>query len=217
MEERIFPNLDRSDSKTERAAQQVISNLNIVVSESERLTALINNVLDLSKIESGKTVWKEEVIDIPQIIDRASDAVSTLLEEKNIELHKNVEPGLPATVGDPDRLLQVLVNLLSNAVKFTEKGVVTVWAKRKPAENSNTQELLIGIEDKGIGIPEHMLRSVFDKFQQVTNDAMTDKPQGSGLGLAICKEIIEHHKGRIWVESTVGVGSIFWFTIPVRA
>lgn len=217
LEERIFPKLDRSDSKTERAAEQVISNLDIVVNESERLNALINNVLDLSRIESGKNLWREEPLDLSEIINRAIDTANTLLEGKNIELHKNVEAGLPGTIGDPDRILQVMVNLLSNAIKFTPQGRVTVVASlNQVSEHKGARELLIGVKDTGVGIPDHMLRLVFDKFQQVTNETLTDKPQGSGLGLAICKEIVEHHQGRIWAESTLGVGSTFWFTLPIR-
>ena len=119
--------------------------------------------------------------------------------------------GLPTTIGDADRLLQVLVNLLSNAVKFTDHGVVTVSVERQ----SDTM-LLVGVADTGRGIPEEDREAVFEKFKQVTSDTLTDKPQGTGLGLPICREIVEHHGGRIWVESEIGKGSVFWFTLPVE-
>lgn len=210
MEERILPKLDQSDPKTERAAEQVMDNLGIVISESERLTALINDVLDLAKIESGKTAWHVERLNMADIIDRAAAATATLFEQKNIRLELNIEPGLPATLGDPDRLLQVMVNLLSNAVKFTERGAVHCSAQRQ------NDTLLVSVADTGIGVHEAFRQMIFEKFGQVTGDAGTDKPQGTGLGLPICKEIIEHHGGRIWLDSTVGAGSTFFFTLPLK-
>lgn len=211
LEERILPHTDLSDPKTKRATEQVIGNLDIVISESERLTALINDVLDLAKIESGKAVWQEERLQLDSLIERAIAATITLFEQKNLALRSQVEPVLPGTLGDPDRLLQVLVNLLSNAAKFTEQGVVTVTARRQ-----DDRTLLLGVADTGIGIPEEARELVFEKFRQVTGDTLTDKPQGTGLGLPICREIVEHHGGRIWVESETGKGSTFWFTLPVR-
>jgi signal transduction histidine kinase len=211
LEERILPNLDRSDPKTDRAAEQVVSNLGIVISESERLTALINDVLDLAKIESGKIVWHEERLDVSDLIKRATAATATLFEQKNIPLQLNIEPGLPDTLGDPDRLLQVLVNLLSNAVKFTDAGAVTCSARLQ-----NAHTLLMAVADTGVGVPEEFRQMIFEKFRQVTGDTLTDKPQGTGLGLAISKEIVEHHGGRIWLESAPGKGSVFCFTLPVR-
>lgn len=214
VEERILPNLDRSDPKTERAAGQVLDNLDIVISESERLTALINDVLDLAKIESGKIIWRDETLDIADLVDRAAAATSTLFEAKNIPLRLQIEPGLPKTTGDPDRLLQVLVNLLSNAVKFTEQGMVTCSAYR---QSENT--LRITVTDTGPGVPEAFREQIFEKFRQATNDTMTDKPRGTGLGLAISKEIVERHGGRIGLESpppSEEKGSVFWFTLPVR-
>ena len=211
MEERILPKTDLSDAKTERAAEQILENLNIVVSESERLTALINDVLDLAKIESGKLVWHEEKVAIGDLITRAIAATATLFEHKQLQLRSEISPGLPATTGDTDRLLQVLVNLLSNAAKFTEHGTITVTAKQK-----SDYTLLIGVADTGRGVHENFQEAIFEKFKQVSGDNLTDKPQGSGLGLTICKEIVERHGGRIWVESEPNKGSVFWFTLPVR-
>ncbi|MFN4255204.1 MAG: two-component regulator propeller domain-containing protein [Saprospiraceae bacterium] len=212
LEERILPKTDLSDAKTSRAAEQVIENLNIVVSESERLTTLINEVLDLAKIESGKVVWHEERLEIGEIVARAAAATTTIFEHKNLDLKIDLAPNLPSTLGDADRLQQVLVNLLSNAVKFTQRGGVTVSARLE----SDERTLRVGVADTGIGIPEAFRQEVFEKFKQGADDTLTDKPQGTGLGLPICKEIVEHHGGRIWLESRVGEGSVFWFTLPVR-
>ncbi len=211
LEERILPKTDVSDPKTSRAAAQVMDNLAIVVNESERLTALINEVLDLAKIESGKIDWQEETLRIDELVNRAVDATAVLFEHKKLRLQREIAAGLPPIVGDPDRLLQVLVNLLSNAVKFTERGGAVISAQ---LQGENT--ILLGVSDTGSGIPKEYQLLVFEKFRQVTNDTLTDKPKGTGLGLPICKEIVEHHGGRIWVESEAGAGCTFWFTLPVR-
>lgn len=211
LEERILPKTDLNEAKTARAAEQILENLNIVVSESERLTALINDVLDLAKIESGKLVWHEDKVIIGDLIGRAIAATTTLFEHKQLQLRSEITPGLPTTMGDIDRLLQVLVNLLSNAAKFTEHGTITVTAKQK-----SDYTLLIGVADTGRGVPENFQEAIFEKFKQVSDDNLTDKPQGTGLGLTICKEIVERHGGRIWVESEPNKGSVFWFTLPVR-
>lgn len=210
LEERVYPNINQSDPKTERAVEQIRENLKIVISESERLTVLINEVLDLAKIESGKMVWHSERIQLRALIEQATATTTALFEAKNLRLETQIEPNLPELTGDPHRLLQVLVNLLSNAVKFTEHGTVTVSAKL--TEDNN---ILIGVADTGIGIPAAFLGTVFEHFKQLASDTLPDKPRGTGLGLAICKEIVERHKGRIWVESEVDKGSVFWFTLPV--
>lgn len=211
LEERILPNADLSDPKNRRAAEQVMGNLGIVISESERLTALINDVLDLAKIEAGKAIWHEERLKISELVERAADATNALFEQKNLHLRFDIAPDLPETLGDSDRLLQVLVNLISNAVKFTERGTIAVAARRQ-----DEHTIIIGVSDTGIGIPEDFREAIFEKFRQVTSDTLTDKPHGTGLGLPICREIVEHHGGRIWAESEAGKGSTLWFTLPVR-
>lgn len=210
-EERILPNLDQKDPKVARAATQLSSNLDIVVSESERLTALINDVLDLSRIESGKMVWHEEKIDVAQIIEHAIMATNTLFESKGLQVLHQTAPDLPMTMADSNRILQVMVNLLSNAAKFTEQGHITCSTR---LEGPNT--ILVSVADTGVGVPEAFRGAIFEKFKQATSDTLTDKPQGTGLGLAICKDIVEYHGGRIWLESAAGGGSVFSFTLPVR-
>jgi len=207
-EEVIFPALTGNDPKVAKSVAQVRDNLNIIVSESERLTALITDVLDIAKMDSGKIEWKSEPVAAADIINRATAATSSLFDKKGIALERDIEADLPELVGDGDRLMQVMINLLSNAVKFTDAGRVTCRAIR------SARGVRISVMDSGAGIaPEHH-EAVFEKFRQI-GDVLSDKPQGTGLGLPICKEIVEHHGGRIWVESELGKGSTFIFEIPV--
>jgi signal transduction histidine kinase len=208
LEERILPVVNAGDDKTLRAIAQVRENTQIIIDESQRLTALINGVLDLAKIEAGKVEWHMQPLSVAEVIERATAATAALFEQKGLEPIAEITSDLPPVLGDRDRLIQVIINLLSNAVKFTERGSVTCQATRADGE------ILIRVIDSGIGIAEADQPKVFEKFKQV-GDTLTNKPQGTGLGLPICKEIIEHHGGRIWVESEVGKGSVFSFTLPV--
>ena len=209
LEERIFPLVPEEDPKIQQSKRQVIENLEIVVSEGQRLTLLIDNVLDLAKIEAGKFTWNMASLSVPLVIDRATAATSSLFEAKNLTLVKNVDSTLPPVNGDRDRLIQVVINLISNAVKFTESGSITCAAGLRDGE------IVVSITDSGIGIKPEDQPKVFEKFKQV-GDTLTDKPKGTGLGLPICKEIVEHHGGRIWVESEIGRGSTFSFTLPAE-
>jgi signal transduction histidine kinase/ligand-binding sensor domain-containing protein len=208
LEERVFPLVPTNDGKAQHAITQVSENLDVVMIEAERLTALINNVLDLAKIEAGKVEWNMTTVAVPEIIGRASAATASLFEPNGLHFTKQITPDLPQIIGDQDKLIQVVINLISNAVKFTEKGSVTCRAERK------NSEIVISVSDTGIGISAEDQPKVFEKFTQV-GDTLTDKPKGTGLGLTICKEIVEHHGGRIWVESELGKGSTFSFALPV--
>lgn len=218
LQERIFPLVPDDDPKIQHSKRQVLDNLDVVVSEGERLTVLINDVLDLAKIEAGKFTWKMELLEAPQVIERALAATSSLFEAKNLNVVKNIEPGIPTVCGDRDRLIQVVINLISNAVKFTPAGSIICGARYVPAESGGPDrpgEIVVSVADSGIGIRPEDQPKVFEKFKQV-GDTLTDKPKGTGLGLPICKEIVEHHGGRIWVESEIGKGSTFSFTLPVE-
>jgi PAS domain S-box-containing protein len=209
LEEDIFPQFKAGSSqRVLKATARIKDNLEIIISEGERLTALINDVLDISKLEAGKVEWKMEKMHVTDIIDRATNATSALFEQKKLEFIKVIEEGLPEIIGDKDRLLQVVINLLSNAVKFTEKGFITCRVKK------TSTEIWVSIIDTGIGVSEADKFRVFDKFRQA-GDTLTEKPTGTGLGLSICKQIVEHHGGRIWVESEQEKGSIFTFTVPL--
>jgi CheY-like chemotaxis protein len=172
------------------------------------LTHLINDVLDLAKIEAGRMEWNQEQVSLPEVAERAILATTSLFDQKRIELVKKIENNIPDIIGDPDKLIQVVINLFSNAVKFTEQGAVICKVFQK------NNEVIVSVSDTGIGIAEEDYGAVFEQFKQVGGDTLTDKPKGTGLGLPICKEIVEHHGGRIWVESEVGKGSTFSFAIP---
>lgn len=210
LEEKIFPVVDKSDAKTEKTINQISENLQVVISEGERLTHLINDVLDLAKIEAGKMEWSQETIFMAEVAERAIAATSSLFDQKALKLIREIESDLPEITGDKDKLIQVFINLISNAVKFTDKGSVTCRLYRKG------DELIGSVSDTGIGISPEDYGAVFEQFKQVGGDTLTDKPKGTGLGLPICKEIVEHHGGRIWLESEQGKGSTFFFALPVN-
>jgi signal transduction histidine kinase len=204
----VFPAVVSDDPKVARAIRQVDDNLSIVVAEGDRLTALINDVLDLAKIEAGRFEWAMGPVEAGALIERATAATAALFATTGLALVVEVEPGLPTLTGDRDRLIQVLVNLLSNAVKFTPAGAVTVSAGRAG------DELVVSVRDTGVGIDPADHEAVWESFRQV-GDTLTEKPRGTGLGLPICREIVEAHGGRMWLESAVGTGSTFRFALPI--
>ncbi len=209
LDERILPFVKSEEKKTHRAINQVTQNLNVVISEGERLTTLINDVLDLAKIEAGRLDWNMENIQINPIIQQAVAATSSLFEQKSLPLKLDIEKNIPTINGDKDRLIQVLINLISNAIKFTDEGSIFIRAFQQD------EAIIVTVKDAGIGISKEDIPKVFEKFKQVGN-TLTDKPKGTGLGLPICKEIIEYHKGKIWAESELGQGSTFLFQIPIN-
>lgn len=209
LEERVFPLLTTDDPKVRQTVRQVGDNLDVVVSEGERLTKLIDDVLDLAKIEAGKLEWHMETTAVADVVDRAASATSSLFAQKGLAFVRDVDPDLPPVLGDADRLLQVVINLISNAVKFTDAGSVTCRARLQD------DGIAVSVIDTGMGIGAADQPKVFEKFKQV-GDTLTDKPKGTGLGLPICREIVEHHGGRIWVESEPGLGSTFTFVLPVQ-
>ena len=208
LEDKIFPAVDVSDQKIKRTMKQVSENLDVVVSEGERLTNLINDVLDLAKIESGKMEWNMRPVFLQDVIHRGIAATSSLFEQKGLKLKKNIPEDLPMIKADEDKLIQVVINLLSNAVKFTKKGTVSLEAYQDKGQ------LIFEVQDTGIGIADEDRHKIFERFRQA-GDTLTDKPQGTGLGLPICREIIEHHGGIIWMKSEFNVGSTFFFSLPV--
>ncbi|MEF2229709.1 MAG: ATP-binding protein [Pseudodesulfovibrio sp.] len=207
LEQAVFPALAREGAER-RAADQVRENLDIIVFEAQRLTELINDVLDIAKMEAGKLQWRDQLVSMDDVIRQALNSTRGLWGLKGIAMAVDVQDGLPPVRGDRSRLVQVLVNLISNAVKFTDRGTVTCRALQEG------DFIVVSVEDPGVGIPGEFLEDIFEKFKQV-GDTLTAKPTGTGLGLPICRQIVEHHGGAVWAESEPGKGSTFFFSIPV--
>ena len=204
----IFPLIEKGDPKVDKAISQICENMDIIASEGDRLTALINDVLDLAKLEANKIGYKMAPVSPEEFINRAVQATSSLIEDSGLIPLMDIEAGLPEVRGDLDRLIQVMVNLISNAVKFTSEGTISFRAR---LVGDNVQ---VSVSDTGIGIPESKRAAIFDKFTQA-DESLSDRPRGTGLGLAICRNIVNGHGGHIWVESDERQGSTFVFTLPL--
>ncbi|MGH2352359.1 MAG: sensor histidine kinase, partial [Chloroflexota bacterium] len=182
--------------------------ISIVNTESERLTRLVNDVLDISKIEAGRMDWNMTEVDVARLVRDGARTFAPLIEKHGLTFVQDISPDLPPVHGDRDRLHQVVGNLLNNAVKFTPSGTIIVRA------TCVDDEVHVAVQDTGIGIAPQDQERIFEKFQQV-GEMLTDKPGGTGLGLAICREIAVHHGGQLWVESLIGMGSTF--TLALKA
>jgi hypothetical protein len=186
--------------------------LGIITKETERLTRLINQVLDLAKIESGKAEWIESPIDMKEVISDTLAAMGQLFREKGIKLEARLPESVSAVKADLDRMIQVMLNLLSNAMKFCDRE--EGWVGVTLLERDGC--LQVDVRDNGRGISPEDQAAIFSKFRQV-GDTLTDKPHGSGLGLHISRQIVEHFGGSMWVASEPGSGACFSFTLPVGA
>jgi len=201
--------------------------LDIAANNTDRLVRLINDILDIERIESGKIIMTKQACEAADLMNQSVEAIQEIAEKAGVTL--SVSPVSIRLWADPDRIIQVLTNLLSNAIKFSPQGS-TVWLSAElirgqgsgvrgqesetihPSSPSDT--LLIKVRDQGRGIPSDKLESIFERFQQV--DASDSRQKGgTGLGLAICRSILQHHEGQIWAESTLGEGSTFCFTLPI--
>lgn len=183
--------------------------LDVIDEDSKRLNRLVSELLDLTRIESGKISMEFKRIDAARIIEEALRSFELQANEKGIELRKEISAKEPINIyADSDKVTWVLVNLISNAMRYTPQGGnITVSIEQ------NGNKAYIAVKDTGIGIPPKYHEKIFDKFTQVKNDGVT--AGGAGLGLAISKDIVKAHKGRIWVESEEGKGSTFIFTLPL--
>ncbi|MEZ4664775.1 MAG: HAMP domain-containing sensor histidine kinase [Caldilineaceae bacterium] len=183
-----------------------------MLKESERLARLINQVLDLSKLESGAADWAVQPIDLRTLIQESLASVGQLFQEKGVALKLNLTERDSVCLADRDRIMQVMLNLLSNAIKFSpaQQGIVRVSLQ------NNSGWLRVDVSDNGPGIAPEQAMLIFDKFRQV-GDTLTGKPQGTGLGLPISKQIVSHLGGELWVESQLGHGANFAFILPAHS
>jgi signal transduction histidine kinase len=173
------------------------------------LLGLINDVLDLSKIEAGRMELSPTEYSVQDIVDTVSSSLRSLAAEKGLEFVAEAQEDIPVAFGDGQRLTQCLMNLAGNALKFTRRGRVEIWVE------CQRETLVYRVSDTGVGIPQHQLESIFIEFRQA-DATITNEFGGTGLGLSITRKFVEMHGGRIWVESEVGKGSTFFFSIPLR-
>jgi signal transduction histidine kinase len=181
----------------------------IIIKESERLTRLINQILDFQRLETGKMAWRMQPVDLREICQEALTAVRPLIDDKHIDLSLDLPQHATRVRGDRDRLVQVVLNLLSNAVKFCDSpgGKIALQLEIHP------YHLQVEVTDNGPGIHPEDLKIIFEEFRQAKH-VSRGRPSGSGLGLAIARRIVEHHGGQIWAASEPGHGSTFAFTLP---
>jgi Na+/proline symporter/signal transduction histidine kinase len=183
----------------------------IIVKESERLTRMINQVLDLSKLESGRAEWHATEVDAAEVIREAIATTSQLARERGVVVEPALPSAVPAVHADRDRLMQVMLNLLSNAVKSCPRGSGRITV----ALAAGLEALQVDVRDNGMGIAPSDHELIFEKFRQ-GGDTLTGKPEGTGLGLPISRRIVQHFGGRLWVASERGQGATFSFTLPLR-
>jgi PAS domain S-box-containing protein len=192
------------DNRPEKAKRM----LEIAVTDCERLVRLVNDILDLERLESGKVTLSKEVCEVDFLMEQAVNSVRAIADRANITLEvASLSHQISAA---PDAIVQTLTNLLSNAIKFSDPG-----SSVSLSANLDSDAIVFCVRDRGKGIPSDKLETIFGRFQQV--DASDSRQKGgTGLGLAICKSLVEKHKGRIWAESTIGQGSTFCFTLPLN-
>jgi PAS domain S-box-containing protein len=193
--------------------------LNIIYSESERLINIINDFLDISKIQAGRMQWQKIELSLVDIIQQVVQSNQTLINEAKLELATELEPDLPSVLGEKDRIVQVMTNLLGNSIKFTSesgKVIIRAWLEKNQKAGDNRGKVIVSVSDSGIGIARENFGRIFETFGQVGN-GLKNKPRGTGLGLPICKKIVEYFGGKIWVESELGKGSTFFFSLPCAA
>jgi signal transduction histidine kinase len=184
--------------------------LNLVYHDSKRLRGAVQRILDIARIESGKMTYNIEEIDLNPIFDEILETIKILIDAKNLTVNKKISGKLPKVLVDKVRLALVIENLISNSIKFTPVG-----GRIDITASKDKDKILVEVHDTGVGIPKEDTEKIFEKYYQVKSGAGGDTG-GSGLGLVICKRIVEDFGGRIWVESKLGEGSSFKFTLPYK-
>ncbi len=224
LERELQPHLPQDNARVQEALKRILDNLDIIQKEAQRLNNLATDVLDLARIESGRMVWNDQPLMVSSVLESVLQEFRTLAESKSLHIITRIQEALPPLVADRERVRQVLLNLVSNAIKFSPAGetISVSLTSLKPYETWKGWQapedgaLLVTISDRGPGIALDLQNRLFKRFQQLTTDGLTDKPQGTGLGLAICYEIVTHYQGTIGVESKPGEGSTFFFALPWR-
>jgi signal transduction histidine kinase len=206
---KLQSDISGTDLKISKHVKQVEENLVTIAHESERLSGLIESILDLTAMEAGTAEWMWQPLSLQEIIEDSADKFLPAFQKKGLELVVSVEESLPLIRGDNYRFFKVLHQILTNSLVFTEQGGVKLSARHID------KTIVLSITDTGKGIPASQCGEIFEKFSQV-GDALTDKPKGVGLGLTICKLIVEYHGGKIGVESEPGKGSVFTIVLPVE-
>ena len=197
--------------KPRMASEKKVRLLSIINRESDRLARLINDILDLTKIEAGKLSWNIVRLTMDDVIQTSVSGIQSLADNKSLTIITNMQEA-PPFLGDKDRLVQVMTNIISNSIKFTPLGgriVITAHHETTPMA-----QVVVSVSDTGVGIPACELNLVFEKFHR-SGDVLTNNAEGTGLGLAITRQIIEYHGGAIWAESTPGQGTTLIFTLPL--
>ena len=189
--------------------QSLLADLEIVLRNSQHLSSLIDDVLDLSQIEAGHMALMKEGAALGEIVDEAVTAVRPLFDSKGLTLRRDIPPNLPVLYCDRVRIRQVLLNLLSNAGRFTDRGGVRVWARLEE------DAIIVSVADTGPGINADEIDDIFKPFQQI-DGSIHSHWAGSGLGLSVSKHFVELHKGRMWLESEPGQGATFYFRLPLE-
>jgi len=187
------------------------TDLSAIYSSGQHLLELVNDILDLSKIEAGKITLDKERLDFKELAVGIMSSAIALVGDRPVELKEEIAPHLPPLYADRQRIRQVILNLVSNAAKFTERGHVILRAK--PIVDKGEAYIQCAVQDTGIGIRQEDIPTVFEAFRQVDSSSAR-RAQGTGLGLPISRRLVEMHGGRMWLESQLGVGSTFYFTLP---
>jgi len=219
-----------SDAKQgQQALQRVHQNLDIVIGEVERLSKLVEDALFLADLDAGRLQWERVQVNLDSLLASSAEAWQSQIDDKGLALHRDWPSDLPGVLGDGRRLARVIHILLGRAVEATASGEIRLWARdvlrqdgrwigeveQDLVEASDGPYVVIGVEDGGPGIPAAAQLALFDRFGQDSSSVVGDYASETGLGLAIGREIILHHDGHIWVESTLGQGSTFAILLPV--
>jgi signal transduction histidine kinase len=189
--------------------ERMSEDVTLIRDSGRHLRELIGEMLDMSKIEAGVMELRYEEINVPSMAREIVASAKSLAMNKDLEIRFEIDPNLETIEADRTRLTQILLNLISNAIKFTEQGTISLMLKEQD------EELLAGVQDTGIGIANEDIPIIFEQFRQI-DGSLSRKVGGTGLGVPISKRLVELHGGQMWLESELGAGSTFWFTMPKK-